>query len=89
MGYITRKTEDLKPLDFASCNCAKCDKKCVHNNAYRRLPEVIGGLGLCENLEYENEMKHGKRLPGYKFDDSGAEYHEYEDGYRVYTREEG
>ena len=26
---------------------------CIHRNAYRRLPEIDGGLGLCPNLKGE------------------------------------
>lgn len=42
---------DKKPSDFPECDCSKCDKKCIHKDAYRRLPEEIGGLGLCKNLK--------------------------------------
>jgi len=40
-----------RPQDFPECNCNKCFLKCVHNGAYRRLPQSIGGLGLCKNLK--------------------------------------
>ena len=26
---------------------------CIHRDAYRRLPEIDGGLGLCPNLKGE------------------------------------
>lgn len=26
---------------------------CIHRNAYRRVPEIDGGLGLCPNLKGE------------------------------------
>ena len=36
------------------CCCGECDKvDCIHRNAYRRLPEIDGGLGLCSNLKGE------------------------------------
>ena len=37
--------------EFQKCDCAKCNKEnCVHRDAYRRVPVVDGGLGLCPNL---------------------------------------
>ena len=44
---------DKKPSDFPECNCSKCQYQdgCIHKDAYRRLPQEIGGLGLCMNLE--------------------------------------
>ena len=40
------------PLDdFINCQCRYCTKKCIHENAFRRMPSKIGGLGLCENLK--------------------------------------
>ena len=37
--------------------CPDCDKKdCIHREAYRRVPVVDGGLGLCPNL------KEGKKM---------------------------
>ena len=32
------------------CDCSKCKSKCIHVNAFRRLPREVGGLGLCKNL---------------------------------------
>lgn len=48
-----RKYSDKKPSDFIECDCSKCQRKddCIHRDAYRRLPEEIGGLGLCKNLK--------------------------------------
>ncbi len=44
---------DKKPSDFKECDCSVCQHKddCIHKGAYRRLPEEIGGLGLCKNLK--------------------------------------
>ena len=40
--------------EYKKCRCDECDKAdCIHRNAYRRLPEVDGGLGLCPNLKGE------------------------------------
>ena len=37
--------------EFQKCDCTQCDKKdCVHREAYRRVPRIDGGLGLCPNL---------------------------------------
>jgi len=37
--------------EFQKCDCGKCKKEhCVHRGAYRRVPEIDGGLGLCPNL---------------------------------------
>ena len=38
--------------EFQKCDCTHCDNKdCVHRNAFRRVPVIDGGLGLCPNLE--------------------------------------
>ncbi|GFI17436.1 hypothetical protein IMSAGC009_02607 [Lachnospiraceae bacterium] len=38
--------------EFQKCDCTHCDKKdCVHRGAYRRVPCIDGGLGLCPNLK--------------------------------------
>lgn len=40
--------------EYKKCYCPACDKTdCIHKNAYRRLPEIDGGLGLCLNLKGE------------------------------------
>ena len=37
--------------EYKACCCENCYRSgCVHRNAYRRLPIVDGGLGLCRNL---------------------------------------
>ena len=38
--------------EYQKCCCSECDEKrtCKHKDAYRRLPEIDGGLGLCMNL---------------------------------------
>lgn len=40
--------------EYEKCYCPECDKEdCIHRDAYRRLPEIDGGLGLCPNLKGE------------------------------------
>ena len=38
--------------EYAACYCPKCDRKesCIHANAFRRMPVIDGGLGLCPRL---------------------------------------
>ncbi len=37
--------------EFQKCDCTQCDKmECIHRGAYRRVPHIDGGLGLCPNL---------------------------------------
>lgn len=39
---------------YQKCDCTECKKEdCIHRNAYRRVPEIDGGLGLCPNLRGE------------------------------------
>lgn len=38
--------------EYQKCYCPNCDKKeCPHREAFRRVPHIDGGLGLCPNLE--------------------------------------
>lgn len=40
--------------EYKKCCCHRCMKEdCIHRDAYRRLPEIDGGLGLCPNLKGE------------------------------------
>ncbi len=37
---------------FKACDCTECSKQeCKHRKAFRRVPEIDGGLGLCPNLK--------------------------------------
>lgn len=38
--------------EYKACYCPDCNKRseCVHNESYRRVPKIDGGLGLCPNL---------------------------------------
>lgn len=46
--------------EYAACYCPECDKKddCKHSGAFRRMPVVDGGLGLCPNL---SSLRGGNR----------------------------
>lgn len=38
--------------EFQKCDCSKCARKdCVHREAFRRVPKIDSGLGLCYNLQ--------------------------------------
>jgi hypothetical protein len=40
--------------DEKKCECHFCEKTqedCIHWGAYRRMPEKVGGLGLCPKLK--------------------------------------
>jgi hypothetical protein len=38
--------------EYLKCNCTHCDNKdCIHREAFRRVPVIDGGLGLCPNLK--------------------------------------
>ena len=50
-----------KPLDYTECNCCRCEREeCIHREAYRRLPQEIGGLGLCPNLKASERQQTEK-----------------------------
>lgn len=39
---------------YKKCYCPDCDKEgCPHREAFRRVPKIDGGLGLCPNLNAE------------------------------------
>lgn len=38
--------------EYQKCYCPDCKKDgCPHREAYRRVPAIDGGLGLCPNLK--------------------------------------
>lgn len=43
--------------EYTACDCSKCKKAdtCPHKNAYRRVPKIDGGLGLCSNLRKDGK----------------------------------
>lgn len=37
--------------EYQKCYCPECKREIyIHRDAYRRVPETDGGLGLCPNL---------------------------------------
>lgn len=42
--------------EYNKCDCSQCnDRLCNHRHAFRRVPKIDGGLGLCPRLnEKEN-----------------------------------
>ena len=42
--------------EYVKCDCSNCGNwECKHRDAYRRFPEIDGGLGLCPNLKAKGE----------------------------------
>lgn len=41
--------------EYRRCYCPDCNEKenCIHAGAFRRVPEIDGGLGLCPRLRGE------------------------------------
>ncbi len=39
--------------EYMTCYCPLCVLKndCIHKDAFRRVPEIDGGLGLCPKLK--------------------------------------
>lgn len=38
--------------EYKKCYCPNCTmENCKHREAFRRVPEIDGGLGLCPNLK--------------------------------------
>ena len=38
--------------EYKACYCPECNNtNCVHREAFRRVPKIDGGLGLCPNLK--------------------------------------
>lgn len=38
--------------EYQKCYCPDCDMlNCPHRDAYRRMPVIDGGLGLCPRLK--------------------------------------
>lgn len=45
--------------EYKVCACTACNREdCIHREAYRRIPTIDGGLGLCpELIERKNKIK--------------------------------
>ena len=38
--------------EYVACCCTDCDEQdCKHRHAFRRVPVIDGGLGLCPRLK--------------------------------------
>lgn len=38
--------------EYLKCDCTNCKREnCIHRGAYRRVPKIDGGLGLCPKLK--------------------------------------
>ena len=50
--FYTRTNYRMTYEEYKACYCPECPKMttCCHASAYRRLPKIDGGLGLCKNL---------------------------------------
>lgn len=43
--------------EYIKCYCPECKREnCPHRDAYRRMPEIDGGLNLCPNLKGDDQM---------------------------------
>lgn len=52
--WFTTTNYKMSYEEYIKCYCPECKREnCNHRNAYRRLPEIDGGLGLCPNLKRE------------------------------------
>lgn len=62
--------------EYKACYCSDCERtECIHRDAYRRLPKIDGGLGLCPNLALLTK-NNGDTAP----DESGWYFIRYEYG---------
>ena len=43
--------------EYLACDCTQCSREgCPHRQAFRRVPVIDGGLGLCPNLKDFNNL---------------------------------
>lgn len=47
--------------EYRACYCPSCCRSnCIHRDAYRRVPKIDSGLGLCPNLKFVSIIEdHG------------------------------
>lgn len=56
--YETMTAWKMSYEEYCACDCCNCEKRdCPHKGAYRRVPEIDGGLGLCPNLQQMRREK--------------------------------
>ena len=49
--FEARTNWKMSYAEYLACDCSRCRREdCPHREAYRRVPIVDGGLGLCPNL---------------------------------------
>lgn len=49
--FETRTNWKMSYAEYLTCDCSQCGREdCPHREAYRRVPFIDGGLGLCPNL---------------------------------------
>lgn len=49
--FEARTNYKMSYEEYVKTYCPDCNNEnCIHRNAYRRMPEIDGGLGLCPNL---------------------------------------
>ena len=54
--FETRTGYKMSYDEYVKTHCPNCTKEnCPHRNAFRRLPTIDGGLGLCPNLKENAE----------------------------------
>ena len=50
--FETRTNWKMSYAEYLACACWNCRREgCPHRDAFRRVPAVDGGLGLCPNLK--------------------------------------
>ena len=56
---FTRNTNwKMSYEQYQKCYCPKCERDdCIHRNAFRRVPKIDGGLGLCPNLKASYKLR--------------------------------
>ena len=49
--FTARTNWKMSYSEYVACCCTRCSRdNCPHRDAFRRVPIVDGGLGLCPNL---------------------------------------
>lgn len=57
--FEERTNYRMSYAEYKACYCPECNNlNCIHREAFRRVPKIDGGLGLCPNLE---KLKKGKK----------------------------
>lgn len=50
--FVSRTNYKMSYEQYLKCDCLQCNREnCIHRGAYRRMPEIDGGCGLCYNLK--------------------------------------